>query len=511
MEARPESQMNGSHLEHSRRMVSGVIWNFLGQGWLLLIAFVTTPYIVGKLEADLYGVYSLSGVVLGYFAFLDFGLSAAATKYISQYLAERNTEKVVASFWGCFVWLIVGSIVCVSAVWLLADLLVSHLLSIPPRLQSVTTATLRIGSLTFCSSLCVGLTTGTLRSLGRFTVLNVTSLLVGTIQTILTVMLLWAEYSLPEIMVGILLCQAGLFAWQLALCLHMLPGLKRPRLDRRVIVRLFSYGGILTLGSLIGPVLANLEKLLMTRFASVRLLTFYAVPFSLVDRLGIIPAAFGAVLFPSYSYFNSVDHDANRTLHYRATLYIVVVYGYFASFFVFLGKPFLSAWMGEQFAVHSAGALEILALGGMFNAMARPAITALQGIGKPHIPVILQVTELAWYLPLVYLLVKHLGITGAAWAWSLRVLIDAVLLHVASCAELGERLGSYVRLLRTSFVPLVACSAAFWAIGAYGAPLGAPATLGSIALVSVGYAILLWLTVLDARMKDAVVSLWRRR
>jgi len=229
-----------------------------------------------------------------------------------------------------------------------------------------------------------------------------------------------------------------------------------------------------------------------------------------VDRLGAIPAAFGAVLFPSYSYFHSLDREANRTLHYRGTLYILVVYGFFSSFFVVLGTPFLRAWMGEEFAAQSAGVLGILALGGLFNAMGRPAITALQGIGKPHIPVLLHVVELVWYLPLVYVLVRHFGITGAAWAWCLRVFVDTSLLHVASCRQLEERPTAYVRLLKTASGPLIACCVALTAVRAWGLPLLTPATAGAIVLTCAVYAALLWLRVMDDRTKRALLTLLGR-
>jgi O-antigen/teichoic acid export membrane protein len=205
-----------------------------------------------------------------------------------------------------------------------------------------------------------------------------------------------------------------------------------------------------------------------------------------------------------------LDREANRTLHYRGTLYIVAVYGFFASFFIILGTPFLRAWMGEEFAAQSAGVLGILALGGLFNAMARPAITALQGIGKPHIPVLLHATELVWYLPLVYVLVKAFGITGAAWAWCLRVLVDTSLLHVASCMELEERAGAYVRLLKAAAGPMIVCSAAFTAVWVCGLPLNAPAAAGAITLTCAVYALLVWWKVMDARTKDTLAALWGR-
>ena len=109
--------------------------------------------------------------------------------------------------------------------------------------------------------------------------------------------------------------------------------------------------------------------------------------------------------------------------------------------------------MGEDFAERSALVLGILAVGGMCNAMARPAITALQGTGKPHIPLILQSAELILYIPSAYFLIKSFGITGAAGAWCLRVAVDALLLHIAACMHLGERPSTYWKLMKVVWLP----------------------------------------------------------
>jgi O-antigen/teichoic acid export membrane protein len=501
--------MTSAHTERSRVIVSGVVWNFFGQGWLLVIAFVATPYIVRRLEADLYGVYSLAGFVLSYFAFLEFGLGTAVTKYISQYLAEDNEEGIVSSFWGGLAWLVTGGVACVLAVDVLAGFIASTLLHVPARLQPTAVTAFRISSLLLCVSMWAGLAAGTLRSVGRFAILNLMSIMTGTAQTALTVGLLWAGYSLMEILWGMLLCQGGLLAWQFGLCLRLLPALRKPRLTLRAMTRLLRFGGVLTVASIIGPVLTNLEKLFMARLTSVGLLTYYAVPFSLIDRLALIPSAFGAVLFPSYSYFSAKGPEYNRELHYRGTLYICASYGFFASFFLFLGKPFLRAWMGAEFADRSALVLGILAVGGMLNAMARPAVTALQGVGKPHIPLVLQCGELVLYIPSAYFLIKGFGMTGAAWAWCLRASVDALLLHIASCVELGERPSVYWKLLKVVILPLTACSAAFAAIEIRGNPLVTPVVIVGILVIASAYAAAVWRLVLDVHTRERMTAFWK--
>ena len=78
----------------SRSLIQSVLWNFFGNGWLLALAFFATPFIVHRLGVDLYGILTLVGIAIGYFAFLELGLGYAMVKYISQYLATVEEEKI---------------------------------------------------------------------------------------------------------------------------------------------------------------------------------------------------------------------------------------------------------------------------------------------------------------------------------------------------------------------------------------------------------------------------------
>ncbi|MCX5707980.1 MAG: hypothetical protein NTY14_03245 [Candidatus Omnitrophica bacterium] len=72
----------------AQRMMKNVIWNFIGQIWMVVLAFFATPFIVRSLNVNFYGIYTLVGVIIGYFSFLQFGLGTATVKYVAQYFAE---------------------------------------------------------------------------------------------------------------------------------------------------------------------------------------------------------------------------------------------------------------------------------------------------------------------------------------------------------------------------------------------------------------------------------------
>src|SRR5947209_754419 len=75
-------------------VVRNVGLNFLSQFWFAAISIVSLPYIVHSLGATLFGVYVLVSAILGYFAFLDFGMGDALTKYVAEYDAAGDQGAV---------------------------------------------------------------------------------------------------------------------------------------------------------------------------------------------------------------------------------------------------------------------------------------------------------------------------------------------------------------------------------------------------------------------------------
>jgi O-antigen/teichoic acid export membrane protein len=68
----------------------------------------------------------------------------------------------------------------------------------------------------------------------------------------------------------------------------------------------------------------------------------------------------------------------------------------------------------------------------LMNSLAQVPFALIQGFGRPDITAKFHVFELFLYVPLVWLLIKNLGIMGGALAWTFRVILDSVLLFAAS-------------------------------------------------------------------------------
>ena len=94
-------------------------------------------------------------------------------------------------------------------------------------------------------------------------------------------------------------------------------------------------------------------------------------------------------------------------------------------------RPFLSAWVGSDFAEASAPIGEILLIGVWVNNLAWIPLTMLQGQGRPEVVAKFHAIELLPFVIALWIGIEVAGLQGAAWAWVVRVTVDALLLFSA--------------------------------------------------------------------------------
>ena len=99
---------------------------------------------------------------------------------------------------------------------------------------------------------------------------------------------------------------------------------------------------------------------------------------------------------------------------------------------IIFSDKILLLWMGEEYAKNSSLILSILLVGFFFNSLAQIPFTAIQSLGKAKLTALLHCLEILPYLVLLYFFVHSYGLIGAAYAWSIRVIIDFLLLLVIS-------------------------------------------------------------------------------
>jgi O-antigen/teichoic acid export membrane protein len=140
----------------------------------------------------------------------------------------------------------------------------------------------------------------------------------------------------------------------------------------------------------------------------------------------VIPWSLARSLFPRFSML--AREDAGRLGEQASVTLAAVLTPAIIAALVIL-DPLLHLWLGANFAPSITPVAVILLFGFWFNGIAFIPYTLVQAQGRPDVTAKLHLLELLPYLALLWIGLSRAGVQGAAWAWSLRVIVDAVILY----------------------------------------------------------------------------------
>jgi O-antigen/teichoic acid export membrane protein len=241
-------------------------------------------------------------------------------------------------------------------------------------------------------------------------------------------------WSLPAIVVLLALGRAAAVAGYLVLVHRGVPGLgwRLPR-DWHAMKPLVGFGGWVTVSNVVSPVLVYGDRFLLASLAGAAAAGYYTAPFEAANRLLIIPGSVAAALFPAVSALsNGPDRTDHRPLLGAAVRQVAWLLTVPLLAILVLAPWLLRVWLGAAFAEQAGLALRILSVGVAANSLGQVYYAAVQGVGRPDLTARFHLLELPVYAAGAWLLVVRFGIPGAAAAWSLRMVLDTVLLWAAS-------------------------------------------------------------------------------
>ncbi|MCM8789448.1 MAG: flippase [Candidatus Omnitrophica bacterium] len=404
--------------------------NFLTQIWLLLVFIVTTPIIVHRLGNEAYGIFSLAMVVIGYFSFVDLGLSQATLKFISEYL-EKNEEKniyqlVRVSLTVTLMLGILGGIVIV----LITPLLVNRVFNIVSHFRYQAKFTFYLLAAGFPFFLLHGTLQAIPAAFQRFGTINLINGIGGTLQALCATLIVSIGLGLKEVAIVYVVIRALLTLAYLLVLFNLLP---KARLyltcQWDIFKKLLHFGKWIFVSYIIGPIMANLDRLLIGALLSLAAVSYYTVPYGMVIKIGIISGSISSVIFPAFSGQSVLtDKTPFKNLFLRSLrLLVFAIFPFSCIIFVF-AYEILKMWIGVDFAQNSAIVTQILTFAVMLNGLAMIPYVAIQGMGRPDITAKLHLAEVPVYIVLSLVLLPVFGINGVAFAWAIRVVLDTILL-----------------------------------------------------------------------------------
>lgn len=254
------------------------LYNVAGTLAPLFVSLVTVPIFVSHIGAARYGVLSIVWFLLGYFGFLDFGLSRASVNALAKLKhapqAERSKVLVTAVSLNLGLGAFGGLIL-----YFVGGFLLEHLLDMPEALKTeVATAFPWIAAL-LPLAMIAGVAVGALESRDQFFTANTLQFGGSTLGQVLPVLCaVFISPSLSIVIPAAVLSRALSVLLTFGFVLYDERPLSLRSFDKKRARELLGYGSWLSVSAIINPLLMSLDQWVIGSVLGVAAVAHYAVP-----------------------------------------------------------------------------------------------------------------------------------------------------------------------------------------------------------------------------------------
>lgn len=407
------------------------LWNLLGSGAPMLLGLLTIPYLIDNIGVEAFGILTLVWALIGYFSLFDLGLGRTLTQQIALYKSKYSTSEIIKIVKnGLTITLISGIIGCISLA-LLSFNLAHYWLKVTENLKDDTFKCLIISAIAIPFVTITSGLKGILEGYEDFKIVNLLKLIFGIANfgfPVISVFLFgnnlfWIVLSLVITRLVIFLLHYFMVYLRIG---NFLSGEFGKSKDFK---EMFFFGTWITVSNIVSQLMVTSDRFIISFVLGANIVAFYTIPFEILIRVLILPAALTTALFPRLSNLYNIDQSDAKALYLKSFKIVSQSMFVICLIIAVISDFGLSIWISKNFASQSAKIAMILSIGIFFNGIAQIPHSALQSIGKVKITAIIHVLELLFYVPVLYISLKHFGLIAAPIIWSTRAAVDFILLN----------------------------------------------------------------------------------
>lgn len=440
-------------------LAKNAVLSLIGQAAPIVVALFSIPVLIQGLGTDRFGVLSIVWMIIGYFSLFDFGVGRALTQLVAKKLGDEDHTGLVPLVWTASILLFVFGLVGTALMELLAPWLVKDVLKLPTQLLIETKESIAYLAISIPIVISATALRGVLEAYQRFDLVNIVRIPMGVLTFLGPVAILPFSHRLQDVVLVLLVIRLLLWILNFYLCIKVMPNLlKEFKFDKTAVKPLITFGGWMTVSNVVAPLMNYMDRFIIGYLLTVSAVAYYTTSYDMVTKLFIIPMAILSVLFPAFSLYYKKNPEKVFNYYYKgliwnfATLFPIIL------LIIFFAKPGLELWVGQEFALKSYRVLEILSIGVALNGLSNVSFAFITGIGRPDVAGKINFSELALYILMIWFLTQTYGMEGAAIAWTLRIFVDFVVMHIVSLRFLEgnkKKLHQLILWMAPSFISLV--------------------------------------------------------
>jgi O-antigen/teichoic acid export membrane protein len=480
---KPKS-VRGAAGSDKRTLFTNAIWNWLGFAASLAITFFMCPILVHGLGDKRYGVWSLIEATVAYIALLDLGIGASVVRYVARFEAIKDQDqlnRVFSTTLGIF--LLTGGIaIAISAG-------TAALWECPFGLTAALAADGRwlilLLGLNVAVQLVIGVFSAILYGLGRFPAKVLIAICTQSVAASLMLAVLATGGGLVGIAVSILLAtlMSGLLTakavrWYLP-DLHFSPAFANSQTLRAI----GGYSALAFATMMAARLAYSSDAIIIGAFLSPQYITFYVIAARLIQYVRSCIDSLMSVLTPAISALEACgDQESIRRVFVVGTRYMLWIILPIETGLLVLGKPFLSLWVGDQYAERSYPPLMILSIPLFLVVSQAAGVRILYGIGRLKWLTATTIVRAVMNIVMSMILINRMGIVGVALATSASQVFYSAALGYYMCRIHGMSILYFTQQSMAKPLAVVSVAGAVWYLAGQFIP---PTNWGSLLLIGV--------------------------
>jgi O-antigen/teichoic acid export membrane protein len=400
--------------ELKEKISRNAAFTFLAHFLKLAVGFILLPYIVSTIGKERFGLWVIVAVVTQYCGLADMGIAHPLSKYIAEYYARREFDRINQVVTTGFAFYSVFGAVIIAVVYSMSGLFL-RMFTFSPDLYPDALFALRIGVLIFVLELVSSCITSVLRGLQRIDVTRKVQMIYVVVNAIGTMLVLRWGYGLRGLFLNDLACFFLSSSIEIGVSFAALPTLKIARrfVSAEMFSRLFSFGIRVQMSRFSTLIGFQLDKMLIGYFLAVGLVTFYEIGAKISFGLRQLSLLIFPILVPAFSEL-SVHRSRGDIYAFAVRLTKILSFAAIpcTAFTIFAAPRFITAWMGPGYEL-SARVTRLLSIGYLTDILPLILYAVMQGMERPHFQMWTSFIFSAMNLVLSIALIRWIGFIGA--------------------------------------------------------------------------------------------------
>lgn len=402
------------------KVTKNIIYNFLGQGILLILGFVAVKYIFNQLGDEALGIIYFALMMSSILtAILELGIASSTVREISTHWQEdpEYTHQFIRTaslfYWSSY---IIFSLI----IYFIAPFIVEHWIHIKNIDAKTTVLILRIVGIAAFTSLPRVLYASIFRGLERMEFNNVIDVVMNILQQLgIILIIFFGGKVLPVVSWVAVSFFLGIIIYIFILSKYFF-SLKTfiPQYFSSVVKRNLNFASRMASISMLSVIQTQADKLIISKLLPISFVGYYSVVYTGLARTSIIADSVSQAVFPSFSsLFKKNNHLDLDSQYWKLQDFISIFTIPLFALMPFIAIPFFGYIFNAEIAQQLFLPFIFLSAGFyMHSTVVIPYFFSL-AVGKPGITAKMNFYALFIILPVTIALIYFFGLAGAGFSW----------------------------------------------------------------------------------------------